>query len=58
MGRNVLVLGRFYTVGYGVSASEYYPNVCVVSEYVCDLAYLWGNMCECCLSLVFVHDCV
>ena len=48
-----MVLGRFDEAGCGISASECYPNVCV-SEYVCDLAYLWGNVCECCPSLVFV----
>ena len=43
--------------GYGISASESSPNVCVF-EYVWDLAYLWGNVCECCPSLVFVRACV
>jgi len=38
-----MVLGRFDKLGYGISASECYPNVCV-SEYVCNLAYLWGNV--------------
>ena len=45
MGRNVVVLGGSDDFGYGISASESYPNVCVF-EYVCDLAYLWGNVCE------------
>ena len=53
-----MVLGRSDDFGYGISASEsYYPNICVF-EYVCDLAYLWGNVCECCPSLVFVGGCV
>jgi len=47
----------FDQVGYGISASECYLNVCV-SEYVCDLAYLWGNVGECYPSFVFVHVCV
>ena len=37
-----MVLGRSHDFGYGISASESYPNVCVF-EYVCDLAYL-GEM--------------
>jgi len=57
VGQNVVVLGRFDEVGYGISASECYPNVCV-SEYVCDFVYLWGNVSECCASLVFVSACV
>jgi len=47
-----VVSGRFYRVGYGVAAFICYPDVCV-SEYVCDLAYMWGNVCECCTLLVF-----
>ena len=50
-----MVLGRSADFGYGVSASESYPNVCVF-EYVCVLAYLWGNVCG--PSLVFVRACV
>ena len=57
MGRNVVVLGGSDDFGYGISASEGYPDVCVF-EYVCDFAYLWGNLCECCPSLVFVRACV
>ena len=52
-----MVLGRSDDSGYGISASENYQNVCV-SEYVCDVVYLWGNVCECCPSLVFVRACV
>ena len=48
MGRNVVVLGGSDDFGYGISASESYPDV-YVFEYVSDLAYLWGNVCECCL---------
>ena len=44
MGWNVVVLGVSDDIGYGISASESYPNV-YVFEYVCDLAYLWGNVC-------------
>jgi len=51
VGRGI-VSGRFNQVGYGVVAFICYPDVCV-SEYVCDLAYLWGNLCECCPFLVF-----
>jgi hypothetical protein len=47
----------FDQVGYGISASECYLNVCV-SEYVCDLAYLWGNVGECYPSFVIVHVCM
>ena len=57
MGRNVVVLGRSDNFSYGVLASESYPDVCVL-EYVCDFAYLWGNVCECCPSFVFVRVCV
>jgi hypothetical protein len=57
MGWNVVVLGGSDYFGYGVSASESYPDVCVF-EYVCDFAYLWGNVCKCCPSFVFVHACV
>jgi len=52
-----VVLGRFDEAGCGISASECYPNVCV-SEYVCDFAYLWGNIGECWAALVFVSACV
>ena len=51
-----MVLGGSDDFGYGISASESYPDVCVF-EYVCDFAYLWGNVCECCPSLVFVRAC-
>ena len=57
VGRNVVVFWRFDPLGYGISASECYLNVCV-SEYVCDLAYLWGNVGEYYPSFVFVHVCV
>ena len=56
MARNDVVL-RFGKVGCGVVASECYLTVCV-SECVSDLAYLWGNVCECRPSLFFVHACV
>ena len=52
-----MVIGGSDDFGYINSASENYPNVCVF-EYVCDLAYLWANVCECCPSLVFVRACV
>jgi len=52
MGRGVVVCGRFNQVGYVVAAFICYPDVCV-SEYVSDLAYLRGNVCECCPFLVF-----
>jgi len=52
VGRGVAVSGRFNQVGYGVAAFICYPYVCF-SEYVCDLAYLWGNVCKCCPFLVF-----
>ena len=52
MGRGVVVSGRFNQVGYGVAAFICCPDVCV-SEYVCDLVYLRGSVCECCPLLVF-----
>jgi len=52
VGRGVLVSGRFDQVGYGVAVFICYPDV-LASEYVGDLAYLWGNECECCPFLVF-----
>jgi len=52
VGRGVVVSGRFSQIGYGVVAFICYPDV-RVSEYVSDLAYLWGNVCECCPFLVF-----
>ena len=53
MGRGVEVSGWFRQVGYGVAAFIHYLDVCV-SEYVSDLSYLRGNVCECCPFLVFV----
>ena len=52
MGWVVVVSGQFNQVGYGVAAFICYPDVCV-SEYVFDLEYLRGNVCECCPFLVF-----
>ena len=54
MGRNVVVLGGFVHFSYGVTTSEGYPDICI-PEYVCDFAYLWGNVCECCPSFVLVR---
>ena len=47
-------LGGFDHFSYGVTASEGYPNIRIL-EYVCDFAYLRGNVCECCPSLVLVR---
>jgi len=47
----------FDQFGYGTSGPECYLAVCV-SEYVCRVTYLWGNVGECCPSFVFVHVCV
>jgi len=52
VGRGVVVSRRFDQIDYGVAAFICYPDVCV-SEYVCDLVYLLGNVCECCPRLVF-----
>ena len=52
VGRGVVVSGRFKQVCYDVVTFICYPDVCV-SEYVCDLVYLRGNVCECCPLLVF-----
>jgi len=52
VGRGVVVSGQFNQVGYGVAAFICYTDVCV-SEYVSELAYLRGNVCECCPFLVF-----
>jgi len=52
VGRGVVVSGRFNQVGYGVAAFICYPDACI-SEHVSDLAYLRGNVCECCPFLVF-----
>jgi len=52
VGRGVVVCGQFNQVVCGVAAFICYPDVCV-SEYVSDLAYLRGNVCECCPFLVF-----
>jgi len=46
VGRGVVVSGQFNQVGYGVTAFICYPDFWV-SEYVSDLAYLQGNVCEC-----------
>ena len=48
-----MVSGQFNQVGYGVAAFICYPDICA-SEYVCGLAYLQGNVCECCPLPVFV----
>ena len=45
VGRGAVVSGWFNQVGYGAAAFICYPDVCV-TEYVCDLAYLWGYVCE------------
>ena len=50
-------LGASDDFGYGIAASENYPNICVF-EYIFELAYLWGNVCECRPSLDFVRACV
>jgi len=52
MGQGEVVSGWFNQVDYGVAAFICSPDVCV-SEYVCNLAYLWGYVCECCPFLVF-----
>jgi len=52
VGRGVVVSGRFNQVDYGVAAFICYPHVCV-SEYVCNLVYLRGNVRDCCPFLVF-----
>ena len=52
VGRDVMVSERFNQVGYGVAAFICYYDVCV-SEYVSNLAYLRGKVCECCPFLVF-----
>ena len=54
MGRNVVVLGGFVHFSYGVTASEGYPDICIL-EYVRDFAYLRGNVCECCPSFILVR---
>jgi len=50
-------LSKVCEVGYGISAFECHLDICV-SEYACDLAYLWGNVGECYPPLVFVRTCV
>ena len=56
-GRNIVALRGSDDFGYGNSASESSPNICVF-EYVWNVAYLWGNVCENCPSLVlFVLVC-
>ena len=52
VGQGVVVSGWFNQVDYGFVAFICYSDVCV-SEYVSDLAYLRGNVCECCPFLVF-----
>ena len=52
VGRDVVVSGRFNHVGYGVAAFICYSVICA-SEYVSNLAYLRGKVCECCPFLVF-----
>ena len=47
VGRGVVLFRRFDPVGSGISTFECYLDICV-SEYVCDLAYLWGNDSKCC----------
>jgi len=56
-GGGVVAFQRFDPVGYGVLACECYLDICV-SEYVCDLVYLWENIGECYSSPVFVCACV
>ena len=51
-GGDVVVSGWFNQVGYGVAVFICYSDVCI-SEYVSDLAYLRGKVCECCPFLVF-----
>ena len=52
-----MVFQRFDLVSYGVSAFKCCFDI-YVSEYVSDLAYLWGNVGECYPSSVFVLACV
>jgi hypothetical protein len=47
-----MVSGRFNPVCYGVAAFICYSDVCV-TEYISDLAYLWGYVRVCCPFLVF-----
>ena len=54
MGRNVVALGGFVHFSYGDTASEGYPDICIL-EYVHDFAYLWGNVCECCPTFILVR---
>jgi len=49
-----VIHGEFDHFSYGVTASEGYPDICI-PEYVCDFAYLWGNVCEYCPSFVLVR---
>jgi hypothetical protein len=57
MERNFVILGVFDDIGYSISESESYSEVCAFA-YVCDMVYLWGNICECCPPFVFVLACV
>ena len=52
VGRDVVASARFIQVGYGVAAFICYSDVCV-SEYVNNLAYLRGKVCECYPLLCF-----
>jgi len=47
-----VVFGRFNPVCYGVAAFVCYSDACV-TEYISDLACLWGYVRECCPFLVF-----
>jgi hypothetical protein len=54
MGQNV-VLGGSDNFSYGVTASERYPDICVL-EYVCDFAYgeMYVNVAHLLFLFVFV----
>jgi len=52
MGCGAVVFGRLNPVSYGVAAFVCYSDVCV-TEYISDLEYLWGYVCECCPFIGF-----
>ena len=48
-------LWGFDHFSYGVTASEVYSDICIL-EYVCDFAYLQGNVCKYC-PFLFLSVC-
>ena len=57
VGWNVVVLGGLMILAMVLGHMKSIVTF-VFFEYVCDLAYLWGNVCEYRPSLVFVRACV